>query len=125
MRKWTMPCIISWILLIVCAWSLFSFAQHFAPEINAPEIISVTANGDGAIVIKWSGVDFATSYRVFRRVPGEEYKLLKVVPNSTFSYTDSGAAGQGYEYAMRACNGSMGNLNLSGYSLPMSDVPNT
>ncbi len=120
MKRCEIICVACWIVLIAGVLAIYNFAQNFTPEIQAPEITAVRSDGDGAITVEWSAVDYATSYRVFRRAEGQEWQRIKVLPSSSLTYTDTDILDGNCEYALRACNGSMGNINLSDYSIPAS-----
>lgn len=122
MKRWVISCAAGWIVLITSAFVLYNFAQNFTPKIDVPEIIAVRSDIDGTVIVEWGAVNYATSYRIFRRTNGLEWKLLKVVSSSTFSYTDADVAGS-CEYTLRACNGTMGHINLSDYSTPVTYTP--
>lgn len=82
-------------------------------NIKAPKVTSVSNATDGALV-KWNKIDGATSYRVYRRVPGGSWLYLKTV--NTESYTDTTALnGREVFYTVRACKGSVWSGYFGGY----------
>ena len=85
---------------------------HFlmAPQAASPGATAVK----GAITVRWKAVDGATGYKVYRKVPGGNYSLIKTVSGyTTLTYKDTYklVSGQQYIYTVRAYNSS----STSGY----------
>ncbi|MBR3003919.1 MAG: N-acetylmuramoyl-L-alanine amidase [Lachnospiraceae bacterium] len=63
--------------------------------------LSAAECADSGVKLTWKAVDGATSYRVYRKVPGGSYAYYKTVTGT--SYTDTAAeCGQLYTYTVRA-----------------------
>ena len=70
------------------------------------------SNGNNGVIVKWSKVQGAESYRIYRKVPGGDWKTLKTGMTDR-SFTDTTAkSGTTYIYAVRA----YGKNVLSDYS---------
>lgn len=124
MKKLFAACTAGWSILIISAGAVYYTAKNDVPIIEAPELVSVQEIEDQGVEIEWTSVDYATSYRVFRRENEAcEWELLEVVTAETFSYTDMAPPESGCQYSMRTCNGSMGHLNLSDYSNILTYFP--
>lgn len=124
MKKWAISCIAGWAILLSMMCLLYSFAKDFVPEIASPKLTAIQEGSDQAVQLEWTAVDYATSYRIFRREnENQDWMLLKVVPSSTLSYIDENSPSHGVQYAVRTCNGSMEHLNLSDYSNILSYFP--
>lgn len=68
-----------------------------------PELLSLS-NTTGGILFKWSQVEGATGYRVYKRGSGEKYWTYITTVKET-NYTDSRvASGNYYRYTVRAVN---------------------
>ena len=50
-------------------------------------MISTQLNASCHPVLTWKEVDGAQGYRIYRRMPGETWKILKTLGNSVLSYT--------------------------------------
>ena len=66
----------------------------------APDYTVKLKSGKG-IEISWNAMEGASSYRVYRRVPGGSWKTLKTTTSTSYVDT-SGQAGATYEYGVRA-----------------------
>lgn len=100
------------------------FAEIQRSEIikpKAPEILSITAS-DKRVVLKWSSVENAVIYKLFRSyVSKDEYQLLKEFPASVTSFTDEGVKNKTrYFYSIKSLDQ---NNNESDYSSEVSIVP--
>ena len=61
-------------------------------------------------------MEYATIYSIHRKVGTGDWEFVKSVSSSNRTYTDVGAAGEGYQYVVRACNVSLGVYHWSGFS---------
>jgi fibronectin type 3 domain-containing protein len=76
------------------------------PSALLPPAPPVTqAPGNEAMAVEWTDVSGATSYRVYRRAPGAEWKLRVTVTASAFTDTDV-QNGERYTYAVQPVNAS-------------------
>ncbi len=75
---------------------------------QVPKHISVSAES-GSITFKWGSVNGAAGYKVYRKLPGGSWTLVKTVDKNTLSYKDTSnlISGQQYIYTVRAYNGSV------------------
>ena len=64
-------------------------------RLNIPAL-SKAENASGGIKVSWKSVKGATSYRVYRKTAGAEWKHIKTV--SSTSYTDKSSLTSGKEY---------------------------
>ena len=72
-------------------------------RLETPSGFSATNKTDG-IEVKWAPVKNAKAYRVYRRLPGESWQLIKIV--KTNSYLDkTPSSGKNYSYTVKAVNG--------------------
>ena len=94
--------ILSWIVLIGFIAGTVYYTSNIEFSIDSPVITQVKADGD-SVTIEWKSVPYATSYRVFRRIPGEDWVLLKAVGSSVLSYTDDKADNPQYQYSLKSC----------------------
>ena len=90
--------------------NLTSATLHCAPA--APVVKIGNSSTSGKPMLKWSAVEGATSYRIYRSTSkGSGYSLLGTT--TATSYTNTGAkAGTTYYYRVKACN----DAGLSPYS---------
>lgn len=66
--------------------------------------VKATTSG---VKISWDSVAGAESYKIYRKVKGGSWKIIKTVSSSTTSYTDKGASSGKYiYYAVKAVSGS-------------------
>lgn len=101
-------------------WTMYSIRMNEShtlynenADIKAPKVTSVSNTKDGALV-KWNKIDGATSYRVYRKIPGGSWLYLTTV--KTESYTDKSALnGKEVLYTVRACSGSKWSGYYGGY----------
>ncbi|MCD7761231.1 MAG: hypothetical protein LUH16_05590 [Clostridiales bacterium] len=70
--------------------------------LSAPTISSVTTASTG-VRIKWSSVDGASSYRVYRKISGGSWKLLATTTKTQYDDTDTLTTGTTYLYTVRGC----------------------
>lgn len=72
----------------------------------ATQSVKSLSNAYGGVKITWSGSSGAKNYRVYRKVSGGEWVLIKKTSGSTRSYVDKGAKnGVKTYYAVKAQNG--------------------
>lgn len=92
----------------------------------------ITAVSNNRIRINWNKTSNATHYRIYYKVPGGRWKLIKTVGANTTSYTHVSSAkypikcGQKYTYTVRAYNSrskKSGSYNAKG--LTTRTVPST
>ncbi len=74
------------------------------PEFTINQLI--TDDNSLAIEIKWSAVNGATNYNVYRRIPGESWSVLAKGTTETSFIDTAPACGIEYEYTVRAFNDS-------------------
>lgn len=88
----------------VITWSGYNTKGLTASaEMDTPTILSTDLNQSCYPVISWKQVEGAQGYRVYRRMPGETWGILKTLSPSVSSYTDTSAvAGKKYQYTVRA-----------------------
>ncbi len=67
-----------------------------------PVVKSLTVK-PASIVVTWNAVDGATSYRVYKRLVGGNWKLLKTTTSTKFTDKDV-VSGKSYQYTVKACN---------------------
>ena len=67
------------------------------------------------IRITWTSVDYATSYRLYRRPVGGDWSLIQAFGASQFTY-EGEYEGDDVEYAVRSCSTLTGETKLSAYS---------
>ncbi len=78
--------------------------------LDTPRLLSA-ANGTAGVTVRWSAVDGAEKYAVYRRIPGGAWSRIQTTGETT-SYVDTTAvSGTQYEYTVRAGVGTY----LSGY----------
>ena len=68
--------------------------------------LSKAENASGGIKISWKSVKGATSYRVYRKTAGAEWKHIKTVSSTSYTDGSSLTSGKEYIYTVRACKGS-------------------
>lgn len=115
MKRTAAACAICWIILLSGVLTLYNFGKNLAVEMEPPAITGISC-ADGAVTLEWNAVDYATSYRVYRRPKDGAWELLGAVGNNVHSYTDELSKNIPDIYAVRSCNVSLGNVNLSSYS---------
>ena len=88
----------------VITWSPYDTkGLTVSAQMDMPEILSTDLNASCYPVISWLQVEGAQGYRVYRRMPGESWSILKTLSPSVSSYTDTKAtAGKQYQYTVRA-----------------------
>ena len=117
----------------VITWSSFDTKGLAASaKMDTPTLLSTALDSSCYPALSWKAVDGAQGYRIYRRMPGESWGILKTFSPSVLSYTDTTAvAGKKYQYTVRAfrresgvlyfspmdLNGTKVNLNLSTPSL--------
>ncbi len=75
--------------------------------IGTPKLTSLTFNSKNNAVVKWSAVNGASTYRVYRKIDkAEKWTLITTVSAKKLSYSDSCAkqGGQKFTYTVRAVN---------------------
>ncbi len=71
-------------------------------RLETPSSFTATNKTDG-VEVKWAPVKNAKTYRVYRRVPGGSWELIKIV--KTNSYLDKApSSGKDYSYTVKAVN---------------------
>ena len=91
-----------------------SVTFYKVPQLQTPTVAT------GSITVKWSAVDNAAGYQVYRKVPGASWTLIKTINDkTTLTYKDTNViAGQQYVYTVRAFNGSVrSGYNISGVTV--------
>ena len=91
-----------------------SVTFYKVPQLQTPSVAT------GSITVKWSAVDNAAGYQVYRKVPGASWTLIKTINDkTTLTYKDTNViAGQQYVYTVRAFNGSIrSGYNISGVTV--------
>ena len=122
MKKTLICFCISFFILISMILAVSYATLNFAYDIDAPES-RLVIDDNGNLVITWTPVNYATSYRIFAKET-EGWKLLKVLPAKERSYLLPEGYTSEKEYAMRACNGSREIIKLSDYSFTVVDQQN-
>lgn len=101
--------------------------KKLAGYLDTPKLLGITAHTDGAITIRWSRVEGAYRYRVFRRLPGEKWTRLKDVAASSYKDTTC-VGGTKYIYTVR-CVGKDGkyvsSYDAKGLTAVARKVPKT
>lgn len=112
--------LVSLAMLISFLIGLHCYVASMEINIEAPEILSVCYEDDN-IILTWSTVDFATSYRVYSRSVDGNWNQIKVVSGSTVSYSEEFPE-NAVQYAVRACNVCGDRISLSEYSVPTGKI---
>ncbi len=90
----------------------------------APEVKNVTCKNSTTNIVYWGTVDFATGYKVYRRLnqKGSKWSIIATVDGGDVdSYADTTAeAGTSYIYTVRATDGSL----ISKYEFGMASLLN-
>lgn len=68
----------------------------------SPTLTSVATTASG-VRVKWNAVSGATSYRIYRKVKGGEWKLLNTTTKTQYDNTTNFSSGTTYYYAVQAC----------------------
>ncbi len=91
--------------------------------VATPKLKSLT-NGTSGAVLKWDAVKGATSYRVYRKAPGEK-SWTNIATVKTNSYTDKTVkSGKKYSYTVKAFKGSVASgYDSTGLSLKYLVMP--
>lgn len=99
----------------VITWSTFDKKGLTASaKMDTPTIRSTSLNQSCYPVLSWAEVEGAQGYRVYRRMPGESWAILKTLSPTVLSYTDTKAtAGKKYQYTVRAYRRESGVLQFS------------
>ncbi|MCD8383219.1 MAG: hypothetical protein LUC30_10005, partial [Clostridiales bacterium] len=79
--------------------------------LSAPTIASVTTVATG-VRIKWSSVDGAANYRIYRKTTGGSWKLLATTTKTQYDDTDALTSGTTYLYTVRGCTSLSGSTVL-------------
>ncbi|MCI7108486.1 MAG: N-acetylmuramoyl-L-alanine amidase [Lachnospiraceae bacterium] len=81
-------------------------ADYFGlTQMSTPQMLSVDANEDGSVTVKWKPVENAGGYLLYRRKKGEQsyQKIMKLNDGSIENYTDASVEPETvYEYAICA-----------------------
>lgn len=104
-----------WLMLLIAIFCAYDYAKSVEPEMERPVITEIYQEED-SVTLKWTPVEYATSYSIHRRHPNSEWEFVKSVGSSQTSYTDEGAADGNYQYCVRSCNSGMGVMYWSGFS---------
>ena len=86
--------------------------------VETPDLISVS-NAVNGVLVKWTAIDYATSYRVYRRGAGTNYWYYLGDVNGT-SFTDTTKeikSGEYYRYTVRAVNNYYSGFDTNGLYL--------
>lgn len=87
--------------------------------------LSGISNSVGGVTLKWNTIKGANGYRVYRRVPGGEWKYLATTAKT--SYTDKAVnskSGVKYNYTVRAVyNKTYGDYNRDGWDIVRLTAP--
>lgn len=94
-----------WFALLLCIVLLIGILpmEALAVEKPAETAVNVRNNYEG-IKVSWKAVAEAESYRVYRKIPGEEWVSLKKDLTELQYIDTSAAAGARYQYAVRVYN---------------------
>lgn len=121
-QKSAAKCALSWALLTALLCGLYYYANHVVTvELEAPQIQAEVLE-DSTVSLSWNAVDYATSYRLYRRNVGGDWSLVVAVPSATLTYTEPMDFEGPVEYSVRTCNASGGRTTLSPYSAPTQRV---
>lgn len=89
----------------------------------APEVTSLS-NAASGVKIKWSSVESATAYRVYRRVCGGSWQMLGDVGGSVNAFTDKTAqSGIAYEYTVKAFIGAKSSACVTSDKITFLSTP--
>lgn len=122
MKGSIVKCALSWALLIALLCGLYYYANYVvAIQLQAPQIQAEVLE-DSTVSLSWNAVDYATSYRLYRRNVGGDWSLVVAVPSATLTYTEPMDFEGPVEYSVRTCNASGGRTTLSPYSAPTQRV---
>ena len=88
--------------------SAWSAGEPFtATRLDEPVLKSVT-NSKSSVILTWGKVSGATSYRVYKKIPGHKWSPLCDVDSKTFSYTDKDVtSGKSVRYNVKAFKNSV------------------
>ena len=86
-------------------WGYFHKTGTPETRLNIPTL-SKAENASGGIKVSWKSVKGATSYRVYRKTAGAEWKHIKTVSSTSYTDKSSLTSGKEYIYTVRACKGS-------------------
>lgn len=96
--------------------------------VDTPDLISVS-NAVGGVLVKWTPIDGATSYRVYRRGAGSTYwYYLGDVKDTSFIDKETGTgssikSGEYYRYTVRAVNTYYSGFDTNGLYLKYVGTP--
>lgn len=115
MKKWRRLVI----TVLVCVFTLglslgFRQSEAQAAALKTPTLKSAVASGTNTVTIRWNKVAGVDGYRLYRRLPGQNWKGVKVIKGSNvISYKDTTLLpGKKYIYTVRAYKKKL----LSGYN---------
>ncbi len=87
--------------------------------------LSGISNSAGGVTLKWNTIKGANGYRVYRRVPGGDWKYIETTTKT--SYTDKSVkanSGVKYNYTVRAAyNKTYGDYNRDGWDIVRLTAP--
>ncbi len=88
--------------------SAWSAGEPFtATRLDEPVLKSVT-NSKSAVILKWEKVSGATSYRIYKKIPGKKWTTLSDVGSKKTSYTDKDVtSGKTVYYTVKAFKNSV------------------
>ena len=86
-------------------WGYFHRTGVSQTKLDIPSLTEAK-NSSGGIKVTWKSVKGATSYRVYRKTAGAEWKHIKTVSSTSYTDGSSLTSGKEYTYTVRACKGS-------------------
>lgn len=111
------------------SWTIYSIRMHQGPKlygkktnVGVPEITSVKNGADG-IVVKWSAVEGADKYYLYRKTEKSSWKKIKTIKNAK-KYTDETVKnGKKYTYTVKAVDGKKVSQYYAGESIDCIGAP--
>ncbi|KAF5034172.1 hypothetical protein DSECCO2_598990 [anaerobic digester metagenome] len=117
MRKAVSRFVISWGTMVVLLICLYHYASVVEVDLEPPNIQAAEQH-NSTVTFSWAPVEYASSYRIYRRNLGGGWRLVEAVSFTTLSYSEQVKIGKEVQYAVRACNISGKRTTLSDYSNP-------
>ncbi len=93
--------VISTALLITVVLLVINYARSADAVVQPPEELTIKTTVDGNS-LSWKDVDYATSYRVYRRGLDGSWEQIAVLPSSKQSYADLEAPKSICQYGVKA-----------------------